>query len=99
MRSLAKEQGTSGAEHYLQGQVAAVSVGKVDGQIICDLDYAHDSRAEVDMNVVKRGEALVEVQGTGEQGVFSRKELNALLDAADIGIDEIMTIQRQSLGI
>ncbi|MCF7933986.1 MAG: ribonuclease PH [Spirochaetia bacterium] len=99
LRSLAKEQGTSGAEHYLQGQVAAVSVGKVDGQIICDLDYAHDSRAEVDMNVVKRGEALVEVQGTGEQGVFSRKELNTLLDAADIGIDEIMDIQRQALGI
>ncbi|MFW5688685.1 MAG: ribonuclease PH [Spirochaetota bacterium] len=95
---LAAEQGTSGADHYLLGQVAAVSVGIVDGQIICDLDYAHDSRAQVDMNIVKLGGSLVEVQGTGEKGTFSRVELNALMDAADEGIDEIFAAQLAALG-
>lgn len=99
LRVLAEENLTGGPEYYLRGQVAAVSVGKVDGEIICDLDYAHDSRAEVDMNVVKRDDDLVEVQGTGEEGVFSRAELNSLLDAADEGIACIMQEQRRALGI
>ena len=99
LRVLAEENLTGGPEYYLRGQVAAVSVGKVDGEIICDLDYAHDSRAEVDMNVVKRDDDLVEVQGTGEEGVFSRAELNSLLDAADEGIACIMQKQRKALGI
>jgi ribonuclease PH len=51
------------------------------------------------MNVVKCGENLVEVQGTGENGTFNRDELNQLLDAADQGIREIYRIQRESLGI
>ncbi len=76
-----------------------MSVGIVDGRVVCDLDYDHDSSACVDMNVVKCGENLVEVQGTGEQGTFSREELNQLLDAADQGIEEIYKIQRKSLGI
>ena len=99
LRVLAEENLTGGPEYYLRGQVAAVSVGKVDGEIICDLDYAHDYRAEVDMNVVKRDDDLVEVQGTGEEGVFSRAELNSLLDAADEGIACIMQEQRRALGI
>ena len=99
LRVLAEENLTGGPEYYLRGQVAAVSVCKVDGEIICDLDYAHDSRAEVDMNVVKRDDDLVEVQGTGEEGVFSRAELNSLLDAADEGIACIMQEQRRALGI
>jgi ribonuclease PH len=99
LRVLAQEQGTSGPEHYLLGQVAAVSVGIVDGAVVCDLDYAHDSRAEVDMNVVMRDGALVEVQGTGEEGVFSRGQLNELLDSAEQGITGIQQAQRQALGL
>lgn len=98
LRTLARQQEVAEVSQYLQGQVAAVSVGKVGGEIICDLDYEHDSQAEVDMNVVMRGSELVEVQGTGEIGVFTRKELNDLLDAAETGIGEIMTVQRIALG-
>ncbi len=99
LREVARLQETPGPEHYLLGQVAAVSVGIVDGKVICDLDYELDSGAAVDMNVVKRDDALVEVQGTGEDGVFSRQQLEDLLDAADAGIAEIQQIQRESLGI
>ena len=80
-------------------QIAAVSVGVVDGEIICDLDYAHDSRAEVDMNVVKRGDSYVEIQGTGEQGVFDKSTLDKLLAAADTGIEVIYVAQRKALGM
>jgi ribonuclease PH len=97
LAQLARDQGTSGPDHYLTGQVAAVSVGVVNGEIICDLDYAHDSIAEVDMNVVKRNEQLVEVQGTGEKGTFSRGQLIQLLDAADEGIESIYTAQKQAI--
>ena len=105
---LAREQGgpaspgaapAAGASGYLLGQVAAVSVGIVDDRIICDLDYAHDSRAEVDMNVVRLDQTLVEVQGTGEKGTFTRAQLLQLLDAADAGIEEIFSTQRAALGI
>lgn len=98
LRTVAAEAGTTGPEHYLLGQVAAVSVGIVDGRIVCDLDYEHDSRAEVDMNVVKRDGSLVEVQGTGEKGVFSRTDLDRLMDAADDGIARIFAAQRDALG-
>ncbi len=96
---LASQQSVSGAEHYLKGQLAAVSVGICDGEIICDLDYAHDSRAEVDMNVVKMERRMVEVQGTGENGTFSRVQLEELLDAADEGIETIYAAQRKALGL
>ncbi len=99
LRKVAEEQGKSGPEYYLLGQVAAVSAGIVDGKIICDLDYANDSTAEVDMNVIMRDGALVEVQGTGEQGVFSREDLDSLLDASAAGIEIIMKRQLQALGI
>lgn len=99
LRVLAQRQEKAGPEAYLLGQVAAVSVGLVEGKIVCDLDYAHDSIAEVDMNVVMRDAALVEVQGTGEEGVFSRAQLNALLDAAETGIASIQQSQRAALGI
>lgn len=99
LRVLAQQQGIAGAEHYLRGQMAAVSVGIVDGEVVCDLDYANDSRAEVDMNVVKLDDRLVEVQGTGEKGTFGRQQLNELLDAADTGIAEIWAQQKRALGI
>jgi ribonuclease PH len=64
-----------------------------------DLDYVEDSKAEVDMNVVRLGGGgLVEVQGTGENGTFSRTQLNTLLDLAETGIDELGRLQREALG-
>ncbi len=99
LRQLARQQQKPGPEVYLLGQVAAVSVGIVQGALVCDLDYAHDSIAAVDMNVVMRDDALVEVQGTGEEGVFSRQDLQGLLDAAETGIRDIQQVQRKALEI
>ncbi len=80
-------------------QVAAVSVGMVDGEATLDLCYAQDSRADVDMNVVMDGEGnFIEVQGTGEGAVFARRDLNALLDLAADGIAELAEKQREALG-
>ena len=99
LTALARQQKTAGPQHYLLGQVAAVSVGVVGGKVVVDLDYANDSRAEVDMNVVMRGGDFIEVQGTGEQGTFSRAQLDQLLDAAAVGLAEIGAAQRSALGI
>ncbi len=99
LTKLAKIQGKENAEYYLKGQVAALSVGKFEGKIICDLDYFHDSNAEVDMNIVKINDNLVEIQGTGEKGTFNRDELNQLLDATDKGFKYIMKQQRKSLNL
>jgi ribonuclease PH len=78
--------------------VAAVSVGKVDGRILLDLDYSEDSRAEVDLNVAMTASGtLVEVQGTGEGGTFTRSELNRMLDRATIGIRRLIDGQRRAL--
>ncbi len=96
---LAKQQGKPGPQHYLLGQVAAISVGVVGGAIEVDLDYVKDSKAEVDMNVVMRGSDFIEVQGTGEQGVFSRSQLDALLNAAGGAIADVQRAQRAALGI
>jgi len=83
----------------LHDSVAAVSVGVVDGEILLDLPYAEDSRAEVDMNVVRTGSGrLVEVQGTGEAGTFDRKLLDRMLDLAEHGIDELARHQARVLG-
>jgi ribonuclease PH len=82
----------------LHDSVAAVSVGLVDGEILLDLPYAEDSRAEVDMNVVQTGSGrLVEVQGTGEGGTFDRKLLDRMLDVAEKGIAELAAIQARVL--
>jgi ribonuclease PH len=83
----------------LHDSVAAVSVGIVDGEILLDLPYPEDSRAEVDMNVVQLGNGrLVEVQGTGESGTFDRKLLDRMLDLAEQGIAELSRIQSRVLG-
>ena len=84
-------------------QVAAISVGVVDGQCTLDLEYAQDSRAEVDMNIVMTRDAkgemgFVEVQGTGEHGSYSRDELNRLLDLGEGGIRQLMQAQIDALG-
>jgi ribonuclease PH len=80
------------------GQVAAVSVGLVGGRVLLDLDYAEDSAAAADFNVVGTAAGgLVEVQGTAESGTFSRAELDAMLDAAEKGIGELLAAQRAAL--
>ena len=67
--------------------IAAISVGIVNGQPVLDLDYPLDSRADVDMNVIKAGgHGYVEIQGTGERGVFDREQLDQLLALANAGI-------------
>ena len=84
-------------------QVAAISVGIVDGECTLDLEYSQDCRAETDMNVVmtrdERGRmGYVEVQGTGEHGSYSRIELNQLLDLAEKGVNELMEAQVAAMG-
>ncbi len=79
-------------------QVAAVSVGYVDGAPLLDLEYCEDSIAEVDMNVVATaGGELIEIQGTGEQRPYSRRELETLLDLAFSGIDDLVAAQNKVL--
>ncbi|MHA7833199.1 MAG: ribonuclease PH [Algiphilus sp.] len=80
------------------GQIAAVSVGIVDGTPVLDLDYAEDSIAETDMNVVmNEAGQFIEVQGTAEGHAFRRDELNALLDLATAGIIELTRAQQEAL--
>jgi len=94
------------------GAVAAVSVGLVAGEGVAsgaagepllDLCYVEDAGAVVDMNVVMLGDVdgrpsgLVEVQGTGEHGVFDRKQLDAMLDLAEAGISQLMQAQREAI--
>jgi ribonuclease PH len=82
----------------LHGQVAAISVGIVDGLPVLDLDYKEDSTAETDMNVVmNNGGAFIEVQGTAEGHAFRRHELDALLNLAATGIGELCALQAQAL--
>ena len=79
--------------------VAATSVGIVDGEPLLDLAYEDDSRAEVDMNIVKTGDGrFVEVQGTAEAIPFGREALLTLLDLADAGIRELVEKQRAIVG-
>ena len=83
----------------LKDQVAAVSVGLCDGRITLDLDYALDSAAEVDLNVVMTGTGgLVEVQGTAEREPFTRQQLDAMLDLAARGISSLLVIQKKAAG-
>ena len=84
-----------GLGRALVDSVAAVSLGIVDGEILLDLDYAEDSRAEVDLNLVMTGSGrLVEVQATAEGAPFSRDELDELVELGAQGIDEISAAQR-----
>jgi ribonuclease PH len=83
----------------LMDAVAAVSVGIVGEDLLLDLCYQEDAKAEVDFNVVMTGAGgLVEVQGTAEGAPFSRQQLDALLDLASSGIEELTEFQRRVLG-
>ena len=81
-------------ENPLIANVAAISVGKINSELMVDLKYSEDSAAEVDMNVImnKKGE-FIEVQGTGEESTFTRAELNGLLDLAEASIKRIIDLQ------
>jgi ribonuclease PH len=82
------------------GEVAAVSVGIVDGVALLDLKYDEDSRAEVDMNVVCTGDGrFIEVQGTAEGSPFTREQMDSLLELAKKGIAELVIIQRQAIDL
>jgi ribonuclease PH len=78
--------------------VAAISVGKVEGKVVLDLDYNEDSKAEVDMNVVMTGSGkFVEIQGTGEEAVFTKEEMDEMVTKAGKGIKELTRIQKKTL--
>ncbi|HEI8296226.1 ribonuclease PH [Proteus mirabilis] len=82
----------------LKSMVAAVSVGIVDGQPLCDLEYVEDSAAETDMNVVMIDDGrMIEVQGTAEGAPFSHEELLALLALAKGGLEKIFEAQKEAL--
>jgi len=86
------------AKSPIKEPVAAISVGKVHGRMLLDLDYEEDVAADVDMNVVMTGSGrFVEVQGTGEEATFSRQELDKLLRQASRGIRNLIDAQKSAL--
>ncbi len=81
----------------LRHQVGAISVGLLNGEAFLDLNYLEDVAADVDFNVVMNDKlGIIEVQGTAEEGSFSRDQLNQILDFAEKGIKEIFDLQRQA---
>ena len=84
----------------IKDHVAAISVGILQGTPLLDLEYVEDSACDTDMNVVMTGAGhFVEVQGTAEGVAFTRREMDALLALAEKGIGELVTLQKQTLGI
>lgn len=82
----------------LRQQVAALSVGIVQGEVLVDLCYEEDSQAEVDMNIVMNEQgSFIEIQGTAEAGCFSRPQLLQMVEMAQAGIRELLQAQRQAL--
>ncbi len=85
-------------DDLIKDHVAAVSIGILNGQPLLDLDYAEDSGCDTDMNIVMTGSlGLVEVQGTAEKIVFSRQELDVMLDMAQQGLQELFALQKEAL--
>lgn len=96
--SVLKERGVVPGEPLL-APIAAVSAGLIDGHVCLDLPYVEDSRAEVDLNVVmQEGGNFVEIQGTGEHGLFGREQLGEMLDVAQKGCEELIAAQKAALG-
>lgn len=82
----------------IRHQIAAVSVGLIEGEPFLDLDYTEDVRADIDLNVVLNDQLnLIEIQGTAEEASFTRAQLNQILDMAELGIKELLDYQRQAL--
>ncbi len=96
--ALARALNRYGMGQLLTGQVAAVSVGIVNGQPHLDLDYSEDSTAEVDFNVVMTDDdRLIEVQGTAEHGAFTRGQMDQMVDLAAAGIRQLFALQRTAI--
>ena len=86
-------------DHPIRDNVAAISVGIVNGRTVLDLDYINDSAADVDMNVVMTGRnRFVELQGTGEEATFDDEQLASMLKLAKAGIQQLTLIQKDALG-
>ncbi|MGB7086772.1 MAG: ribonuclease PH [Phormidesmis sp.] len=84
----------------LQHQIAAISVGLLEGEPFLDLNYPEDFAADIDFNVVMNSQqTFIEVQGTAESGSFTRAQLNAMLDYAEKGISEVMQLQKAALKV
>jgi ribonuclease PH len=97
--ALASIKGGPSILSVLTANVAAISVGLVDGQPLLDLDYSEDVAAAVDMNLVMTGAGqFIEIQGTGEEATFSEYELAELVALGRRGIDQLTAIQREVLG-
>jgi ribonuclease PH len=80
-------------------EVAAVSVGIIEGTPILDLAYAEDSAADVDMNIVCTGKGqFIEIQGTAEREPFSREQMDEMLILAEKGVNQLFEVQRRALG-
>ncbi len=85
-------------ESPIKGFLAATSVGIVNGELLLDLCYAEDSKAQVDMNLVMTGDSrVVEIQGTAEEFPFSRQEMDELINLAEKGINRLVKMQKESL--
>lgn len=83
----------------IRHQIAAVSVGLLQGEPFLDLDYTEDVAADIDFNVVMNQQLeIIEIQGTAESGSFSRIQLNQIMDLAEKGIQDLFAAQRQALG-
>jgi ribonuclease PH len=96
--ALARALRKFGMGHLLTGQVAAVSVGISGGTPLLDLNYAEDSTADVDFNVVMTDdERFVEVQGTAEHKAFDRAQMNQMIDLAAAGIRQLFELQRTAI--
>ncbi len=96
--ALAAAMITYGMDRHLATKVAAISVGLVDGMALLDLDYGEDSRADVDFNVVGTDAgAFVEVQGTAEGRPFDRAQMDALIDLASSGLQQLFAAQTEIL--
>lgn len=88
------------APNALIGMVSSVSVGIYKGTPVLDLDYAEDSNAETDMNVVAMGDkGFIELQGTGEEAPFNKTELLALIELAEKGTAELLALQQAALAL
>ncbi|MFP6746994.1 MAG: ribonuclease PH [Alphaproteobacteria bacterium] len=83
----------------LKNHVAAVSCGLYQGEAVLDLDYAEDSNAQADANFVLTGNGgIVEIQGTAEEDPFTREQFNRLLELAELGIGDLVGLQKQAIG-
>jgi ribonuclease PH len=87
------------SERPLNGNVAAASVGLIDGEVLLDLCYVEDVSADVDMNIVMLDSEFVEVQGTAEGARFGRAALNEMLDLATKGISDLIEAQKKTLSL